>query len=66
MHETFKNLVKINFSLEQAVTMTSYNAAKYLDENNIGVLDLRFCANLVVLDKKLEIKKVFLNGKLIS
>ena len=32
MLDTFKNLIKINFSLQQAVAMTSYHAAQYLNE----------------------------------
>ena len=39
MLDTFKNLIKINFSIEQAVAMTSFNAAQYLCENNIGNKD---------------------------
>ena len=66
MHDTFKNLVKINFSLEKAVAMTSFNAAQYISENNKGKIDKGFCSNLVVLDKQLNIKKVYLNGNLIS
>jgi len=66
MHDTFKNLVKINFSLEKAVAMTSFNAAQYISENNKGKIDEGFCSNLVVLDKQLNIKKVYLHGSLIS
>ena len=65
MHDTFKNLIKINFSLEQAVAMTSYNAARYMDEDNKGIIDNGFDANILVLDKKLNIKKIFLDGDLI-
>ena len=66
MHDTFKNLVKINFSLEKAVAMTSFNAAQYISENNKGKIDKGFCSNLVVLDKQLNIKKIYLHGSLIS
>ena len=66
MHDTFKNLVKINFSLEKAVAMTSFNAAQYLCEDNKGKIDKGFCSNLIVLDKKLNIKKVYLFGSSIS
>jgi len=66
MHDTFKNLVKINFSLEKAVAMTSFNAAQYLCEDNKGKIDKGFCSNLIVLDKQLNIKKVYLFGSLIS
>ena len=65
MHDTFKNLVKINFSLEQAVAMTSFNAAQYLEENNKGKIEKELCSNLIVLDKQLNIRKVYLHGNLI-
>ena len=66
MHDTFKNLVKINFSLEKAVAMTSFNAAQYLCENDKGKVERGFSSNLIVLDKLLNIKEVYLYGNLIS
>ena len=66
MHDTFKNLVKINFSLEKAVAMTSFNAAQYLSEDNKGKIDKGFSSNLIVLDKQFNIKKVYLHGILTS
>ena len=66
MHDTFKNLVKINFSLEKAVAMTSFNAAQYIGENNKGKIGKGFCSNLLVLDKQLNIKKIYVHGNLIS
>ena len=66
MHDTFKNLVNINFSLEKAVAMTSYNAAKYIGETNKGKIDIGYCSNILVLDTKFNIKKVYLNGQLIK
>jgi len=65
MHDTFKNLVKINFSLEKAVTMTSFNAAQYLGEKTKGMIDKGYESNLIVLDKELNIRNVYLNGNLI-
>lgn len=66
MHETFKNLVNMNFSLEEAVKMTSYTASKYLKLQNLGMLKKENISNFVVLDKNLNLLKVFLNGELIS
>ena len=67
MHDTFKNLVKINFSMEKAVAMTSFNnAAQYLCENDKGKIEKGFSSNLIVLDKLLNIKEVYLYGNLIS
>ena len=66
MLDTFKNLIKINFSLQQAVAMTSYHAAKYLNENDKGKINKGFCANLLVLNPQLDIKEVYLYGSLVS
>ena len=66
MHETFLNLLKINLSLEDAVKMTSYSAAKFLNDNNIGYLGKGYKSNFLVLDKDLNIEKIFLNGNLIN
>ena len=66
MHDTFQNLVKINFSLEKAVAMTSFNASQYICENDKGKIEKGFCSNLIVLDKLLNIKEVYLYGNLIS
>ena len=66
MHDTFKNLVKINFSLNQAVEMTSFNACQYLKEKFLGIIEKGCFSNLLVLDKKLNLKEVYFNGKLIK
>ena len=66
MHETFLNLLKINISLEDAVKMTSFSAAKYLNESTIGYLKKGNRSNFLVLDKDLNIEKIFLNGNLIN
>ena len=65
MHETFKNLIKINFSLNEAVAMTSYNAAEYMQEKNIGKIEEGYFSNLVVIDKNLNIKSVYLKGNIV-
>ena len=66
MHETFLNLLKINISLKDAVKMTSFSAAKYLNESTIGYLKEGNRSNFLVLDKDLNIEKIFLNGNLIN
>ena len=66
MYDTFKNLIKINFSLNQAVAMTSYNASHYLNEKFIGKIKKKYYSNFLVLDKKLKLKQVYFNGKLIK
>ena len=66
MDQTFKNLISMNFSLEEAVSLTSYNASRYLNLNNIGVIKKNFQSNLLVLDKELNLKEVYLKGKKIN
>ena len=66
MHDTFKNLIKINFTLEKAVAMTSFNASQYILEKNLGKIEKKFIANIIVLDHELNIKEVYLKGKLVS
>ena len=66
MHSTFINLYKMNFSLQEAVAMTSYNAAQYINESNLGIIKLNAKANILVLDKNLNLKEIYLNGKKIN
>ena len=66
MHDTFKNLIKINFTLQQSVAMTSYNAAQYINENDKGKIDKGFCANILVLNQQFNIEEVYLYGDLFS
>ena len=65
MHDSFKNLLKINFSFEEAVAMTSYNASKYIEEKNIGKIDIGYFSNILVLDNNLDIKEIYLYGNLV-
>ena len=62
MHDTFSNLIKLEFSLNDAVKMTSYNAAKYLKMNELGYIGEEKISNILVLDNELKIKEIYLNG----
>ena len=62
MHQAFKNLIKIGFSILEAVKLTSSNAAKYLNRSDIGSLKVGNRANFLILDKGLELSSVYLNG----
>ncbi|MCU4706517.1 N-acetylglucosamine-6-phosphate deacetylase [Mycoplasma sp. CSL7503-lung] len=67
IHDAFKNIVKIGYSLNDAVKMTSYNSAKYLNIQNLGKIESGFLADLVILDKDtLKIKEVYIDGKKIK
>lgn len=59
-----KNLVSIGIPLEDAVKMASKNgavAAKIYDR--VGSLTVGKDADILILDKKLNLKQVFINGK---
>ena len=62
MHDTFSNLIKLKFSLNEAVKMTSFNAAKYLQMRDLGYIGEKKQSNILVLDKFLKIKEIYLNG----
>ena len=56
----------MNFSLEEAVALTSYNAAKYMNLDNVGVIQKNFLSNFLILDKEFNLKEVYLRGKKIN
>ena len=62
MHDTFLNLKKLDFSLNDIVKMTSYNAAKYLQIDDLGYIAENKVSNILVLDKNLNLKEIYLNG----
>ena len=66
MDQTFKNLISMDFSLEEAVALTSYNASKYLNLNNVGIIQKNYLSNFLILDKELNNKEVYLRGKKIN
>ncbi|MDC3100743.1 amidohydrolase family protein, partial [Pelagibacteraceae bacterium] len=66
MDQTFKNLISMDFSLEEAVALTSYNASKYLNLDNVGIIQKNFLSNFLVLDKEFNLKEVYLRGKKIN
>ena len=66
MDQTFKNLINMNFSLNEAVELTSYNASRYIKLSNIGILASGYKSNFLVLDKEYNLKDVYLEGKKIN
>ena len=56
----------MSFSFEEAVEMTSYNAAKYLNLNNIGLIEENKISNFIVLDNNLNLVDIYFNGKKIN
>ena len=66
MDKTFLNLLEANCTPQEAVSLTSYNASKYLNEESIGEISVSKKANFLILDKNFNLKSVYLNGKEIS
>ena len=62
MYDTFSNLIKLKLSLNDAVKMTSYNAAKYLRMKDFGYIGEKKVSNILVLNKSLKIEEIYLNG----
>lgn len=66
MHDTFLNLLKMNISIQDAVKMTSYSASKYLNQDDIGTIEIGKKANFLILDQEFNLINIYLNGKLVN
>jgi N-acetylglucosamine-6-phosphate deacetylase len=64
MDQALRNLVSIGLSIEDASRRVSTNAADYLGESRRGRLAPGCFADLVVLDRNLCIKAVYIEGEL--
>lgn len=63
MHMCFKNIIEFTgCSLEEASIMTSTNPSKYLGLDNLGEIKEGYLADILILDKELEIKETIANG----
>ena len=63
MHATFKNLLNIGYSAENAVAMTSYNASRYLNLTDVGEIKKNTKANFLILDENYDIVDIYLGGQ---
>ncbi|MGZ9453776.1 N-acetylglucosamine-6-phosphate deacetylase [Mycoplasma sp. AC157] len=67
IHDAFKNILKLGYSLNEAVKMTSYNAFRYLGIQNLGKIEENYLADFLILDSKnYSIKKVYINGEVVK
>ena len=66
MDKTFKNLIKMNFSIQEAVELTSYNASRYIENLNIGEIKKGLLSNFLVLDKEFNLIDVYLEGNKVN
>ncbi|WP_236749076.1 N-acetylglucosamine-6-phosphate deacetylase [Acidianus manzaensis] len=62
MDRAFRNLANI-VGLQNASLMCSYNPAKSIGLEDRGVIEVGKRADLVVLDEKMNVKKVYVNGE---
>ena len=64
LFEGFRHLVKCGIPLESAVRMASYNPAKILGvSERLGTIEPGKTASLVMIDKELNIRTVYLKGE---
>ncbi|WP_426461189.1 N-acetylglucosamine-6-phosphate deacetylase [Mycoplasma hafezii] len=62
--DAFWNLIEIGVPIKDAVAMTSYNSAQYLNKPELGYIDVDKTADLVLLAKKdLKLLQVYIDGK---
>ena len=66
MEKIFKNLLKMNFSIQEAVELTSYNASRYIDNLNIGEIKVGYLSNFLVLDREYNLIDVYLEGNKVN
>jgi N-acetylglucosamine-6-phosphate deacetylase len=68
MDSAVKNMVKLGTGLLEALAMASYTPSKSIEavsREKLGFLGPGFKADTVILDEKLNVKKVLVNGELI-
>lgn len=66
MHLCFKNFIQFTeCTLKEASMMTSTNQAKYLGIDNLGELKEGYLADILILDRDLEIVETIVNGELL-
>ena len=56
-------LLSIGYSIQEVVSMTSYNASKYLKINDIGKIAKGCKSNFLLLDKNYNLIDIYLNGE---
>ncbi|WP_322960461.1 N-acetylglucosamine-6-phosphate deacetylase [Mycoplasmopsis cynos] len=67
IYDAFLNLIKIGCSLNDAVKMTSYNAAKHLGYDKLGEIKKDYLADIVILNSNdYKIKSVYIDGRKIK
>ena len=64
LFDGFRHLVKCGIPLESAVRMASYNPAKVLGVlDRLGTIEQGKTASLIIIDKELNIRSVYLKSK---
>ena len=63
MYDIFINLINLGYKFDKVIAMTSSNAAKFLNLNNVGQIKENYFSNFIVLDEKYKIKDVYLKGE---
>jgi N-acetylglucosamine-6-phosphate deacetylase len=66
MDQALRNLVELGLDLADASRRVSTYAADYLGMKNIGRLSVGSDADIVVLDRQLQLKSVYVQGERID
>ncbi|MEM0283922.1 MAG: N-acetylglucosamine-6-phosphate deacetylase [Sulfolobales archaeon] len=67
MIKAFRNIIDLGFSLADASRMSSLTPARSINADNkfmIGRIERRFRADLIALDEKLNIRRVYIDGEI--
>lgn len=64
MLDGFRNLIKYGFSLTEAVQAASTNPARILRQSQVGSIIPEYQADLIVFDKKLNLKATVIGGEI--
>jgi len=65
--QAVRNCVEhVHIPLDEALRMASTYPAALINANNIGKIEPGYKANLILFDHKLEVRDVYLNGKLVD
>ena len=63
MDKVIKNLKTLNYSLEQLVLGASVDPSRAIEAHDIGLLLPGKKADFITLDKSLQVKETFVDGK---
>jgi len=61
-----KNIYSYGFSLNDAIRFATANPARIMKYNDIGIIAPNYSADLIIFDKKFNVRTVMINGKIVK